>query len=101
MATSLTFGPPLTQFSAAPRPRPPRGLPQPIRPTRMVSSPPAWTCGTVLRYVAAAAAAAAEVLRNVRRVVLSEGAGGVAGVMDRSPGEGLVGWGFTGARLNL
>ena len=42
-AVSLTFGPALTQLVAAPRPRPPRGLPQPIRPTRITSSPPAWT----------------------------------------------------------
>src|SRR5438552_4595876 len=69
MATSLTFGPALTQFAAAPRPRPPRLLPQPIRPTRITSLPAACTLATEAKLVAKAApaTAVAEVLRKSRR----------------------------------
>src|SRR5947209_7886573 len=63
MATSLTLGPALTHCSAAPRPRPPRGLPQPIKPTRITSSPPACTLARLLMV----AATAADVFRKSRR----------------------------------
>src|SRR5438132_13785384 len=66
MATSLTFGPAFTHCSAAPRPRPPRLLPQPIRPTRITSLPAACTLARLVAK-AAPATAVADVLRNSRR----------------------------------
>src|SRR5438477_12315456 len=70
MATSLTFGPALTHCSAAPRPRPPRGLPQPMRPTRITSLPAACTLDTALQLAASPAPITAEVFRKSRREVL-------------------------------
>src|SRR5258708_5596850 len=58
------------QLSAAPRPRPPPGLPQPINPTRMTSLPAAWTLPASSISAAKAAAPitlAAEVFKNSRR----------------------------------
>src|SRR5437899_8729743 len=67
MATSFTFGPALTHCSAAPRPRPPRGLPQPMRPTRITSLPAACTLATLLQPAASPAPTAAEAFRKSRR----------------------------------
>src|SRR4030081_1599738 len=67
MATSFTFGPALTQFAAAPRPRPPRSLPQPMSPTRITSLPAAWTFATLLQVVARPAPTAADVFKKLRR----------------------------------
>src|SRR5216683_7781212 len=57
------------QLSAAPRPRPPPGLPQPIRPTRITSLPPACTLSAKARSVAKAApiTVAVDLFKNSRR----------------------------------
>ena len=83
MATSLTFGPALTHCSAAPRPRPPRRLPQPIRPTRITSLPAACTLATALQVVAKAAPATvvAEVLRKSRREALGASLCGIVALV--------------------
>src|SRR5438552_14893370 len=64
------------QLSAAPRPRPPPGLPQPISPTRITSLPPACTLLARASSVAKAAPITdtVDVFRNSRRfdVVLEE-----------------------------
>src|SRR5437868_15042280 len=67
MATNLTFGPALTHCSAAPRPRPPRGLPQPMRPTRIRSLPAACTLAILLQPAASPAPTAADAFRKSRR----------------------------------
>src|SRR5437879_5740641 len=87
MATSLTLGPAFTQFSAAPRPRPPRLLPQPIKPTRMTSLPAACTLVTEAKLVlkAAPATAVAEVLRKSRREEFEASFCGIGVVKGRSP----------------
>src|SRR5262249_42366756 len=59
IATSCTFLSARSACDAAPVPR----WPQPIRPTRIVSLPVAWTCGT-----AVSAPVTAAVLRNSRRL---------------------------------
>src|SRR5580704_13931971 len=89
MATSLTLAPALTHCSAAPRPRPPRGLPQPIRPTRMTSLPPAWTGGVLARRAAVPMAVAADVLRKSRRDAVPVGFGAKGSVMTWSPEGGV------------
>ena len=59
IATSFAGGSARSACEAAPVPRPP----QPIRPTRIVSAPAAWTCGTTI----AAPAMAADVVKKSRR----------------------------------
>src|SRR2546427_776649 len=70
MATSLTFGPAWMQFSAAPRPRPPRGLPQPIRPTRITSLPAMCTLSVAANSEVKAApiTVAVEAFKKSRRL---------------------------------
>src|SRR5262245_53386843 len=70
MAVSLTPGPALTQLCAAPRP--PRGLPQPIRPTRMTSLPDACALAATASCAAATAPATALVFKNSRRELEGE-----------------------------
>src|SRR5207237_10034738 len=65
--TNAPSGPPLTHCPAAPRPSPPRGRPQPIRPTRVTSLPAACTLATLLQPAASPAPTAAEAFRKSRR----------------------------------